>query len=423
MKHLSQTKVQLKLSSDNLSDYKDKALRKLGADVKVQGFRPGKAPLNLVEKQLNPNLLQSEVLDAAINALYGEALREHRLRPVAEPKVNVTKFVPFDTLEVEVEVEVIGEITLPDYKKIKVAKDKVVVEKKEIDEVLDQLATRQAEKKVADRAAKNNDETVIDFKGSDAKTKEPIAGADGKDFPLVLGSGAFIPGFEDEIVGLKAGESKEFTITFPKDYGAKSLQNRKVTFAVTVKKVNEVVKPSIDDKFAASVGPFKKVSELRADIEKELSTRKQSDAEQKHTDELIRAIAEKAKIAIPDVLIDEQLERIERETRQNLAYRGQTWQEYLDSEKLTEDSFRKKHRADAELRVKAGIVLAEIAEAEKITVTPEEFKAQLQALKARYPDAQMQAQLDKPENQRDILSRMVTEKTVEKLREYTASAK
>lgn len=418
-KLLSPTKVQLAVAVDDLTDYKTRALTKLGADVKIQGFRPGKAPLNLVEKQVNPNLLQSEVMDAAINVAYGEALREHRLRPVAEPKVTIKKFVPFESLEAEVEVEVIGDVTLPDYKKIKVAQAKIAVAAKEIDEVLDQLTTRQAEKKEAVRAAKDTDEIVIDFKGIDAKTKEPIAGADGKAYPLVLGSDTFIPGFEKNLIGAKAGEEKEFTLTFPKDYGAASLQNRKVTFAVTVQKVNEVVKPKIDDKFAASVGPFKTVGELRADVEKELLGRKQNDAEQEHTNELVRAIATKAKVAIPDTLIDEQLERIERETRQNLASRGQTWQEYLEGEKLTDETFRKKHREEAGLRVKAGIILAEIAEAEKITVSPEEFKIQLQALKARYPDAQMQAQLDKPENQRDILSRMVTEKTVAALKEYT----
>ncbi|HZM64539.1 MAG TPA: trigger factor [Candidatus Saccharimonadales bacterium] len=417
-KQLSPTKVQLKLTANDLSSYKEAALRKLGTNVKVQGFRPGKAPSNLIEKQLNPNLLQSEVLDQAINSLYGQALREHRLRPASEPKVSITKFVPFENLEADVEVEVIGEVTLADYKKIKVARKDEKVTAKEIDEVLEQLATRQAEKKDVERAAKNSDEVWIDFKGVDAKTKEAIKGADGQDYPLLLGSNTFIPGFETNLVGAKPGDEKEFTLTFPKDYGVAALQNRKVTFTVTVKKVQEVASPKIDDAFAAKVGPFKSLADLKTDIDKELKARKQTDAEQAFTNELIRTLAEKSKVAIPDGLVDEQLDRIEREQRQNLTYRGQTWQEYLESEKLTEETFRKKHRADAELRVKAGIVLAEVAEAEKITVTPEEFNSQLQVLKARYPDAQMQAQLEKPENQRDILSRMVTDKTVAKLKEY-----
>lgn len=422
-KQLSPTKVQLIFVGEtkDLAPYKEQALRELAKDMKIQGFRPGKAPLNLVEKQANPALLQNEFLERAVSGMYGKALDEHKLRTVAQPNISIKKFVPFDTLEVEAEVEVIGEVTLGDYKKLKLSREKVTVPPKEVEEVIKQLLTREAEKKDVDRAAKEGDQVWIDFKGVDAKTKEAIQGADGKDYPLLLGSNTFIPGFETNLVGAKSGEEREFTLTFPKDYGVKALQNRKITFTVTVKKVQEVVSPKVDDAFAAKVGPFKTVAELKDDIKKELTARKEADTEQKHTDDLLRKIAEKSKVAIPEVMIDEQLDRIEREQRQNLTYRGLTWQEYLKAEGLAEEAFRKKHRPDAELRVKAGIVLAEIAEAEKITVTPEEFNAQMQALKARYPDTQMQAELEKPENRRDILSRMLTEKTIAKIKEYAAS--
>lgn len=422
-KQLSPTKVQLTFAGEakDLAPYKEQALRELAKDMKIQGFRPGKAPLNLVEKQANPALLQNEFLERAVSGLYGKALDEYKLRTVAQPTISIKKFVPFDALEVEAEVEVIGEVTLADYKKLTLPREKVTVSAKEVDEVIKQLLTREAEKKDVDRAAKDGDQVWIDFKGVDAKTKESIQGADGQDYPLLLGSNTFIPGFEANLAGAKAGEEREFTLTFPKDYGVKALQNRKITFTVTVKKVQEVVTPKVDDAFAAKVGPFKTVAELNDDIKKELTARKEADAEQKHTDDLLRKIAEKSKVAIPEVMIDEQLGRIEREQRQNLTYRGLTWQEYLKAEGLTEETFRKKHRPDAELRVKAGIVLAEIAEAEKITVTPEEFNAQMQALKARYPDSQMQAELEKPENRRDILSRMLTEKTIAKIKEYAAA--
>src|SRR5688572_20464565 len=291
-KNISDTKVQLtlKAEADTLATHKEHALRALAKDVKIQGFRPGKAPLNLVEKQLNPGLLQNEFIQRVINDLYGKALTEHDLRPVAEPNVNITKFVPFDILEAEVEVEVIGKVTLPDYKKVKIAREKATVTAKEIDEVIQQLKTREAEKKDVDRAAKNGDQAWIDFKGVDAKTNEAIPGADGKDYPLALGSDTFIPGFEKNLIGAKPGEERTFTLTFPKTYGVKALQNRKVTFTVTVKKVQEVAEPKLDDAFAAKVGPFKTVAELKEDIKKELTMRKESDADQKHTDELIRAI-------------------------------------------------------------------------------------------------------------------------------------
>jgi len=235
---------------------------------------------------------------------------------------------------------------------------------------------------------------------------------------LLLGSNTFIPGFEANLLGMKAGEEKTFVLTFPKDYGVKALQNRKVEFAVKVEKVQEVVEPKLDDAFAATVGPFKTVADLKVDIKKELSARKEDEAEQKFADELITKIAEKSKVAIPEVLITEQIDRLEQEQRQNLMYRGQTWQEFLDAEGLTDETFRKQLRPGAELRVKAGLVLSEISELEKIDVTPEELEIQVQTLKARYPDPQMQAELAKPEARRTIASRILTDKTVAKLKEY-----
>jgi len=419
-KNLSDTKVQLNLVADAelLQKTKEHVLQEFAKTTKLQGFREGKAPLNMVEKAVNPVRLQSEFVEHAINDLYVAALDQEKLRPVAQPEVKITKFVPYDTLEIEAEVEVVGEIKLADYKKIKVVKEKVSVTTKEVDEVLATLRTRDAEHKDVSRAAKDGDQTTIDFKGIDAKTKEAIAGADGTDFPLVIGSNTFIPGFEPELVGLKKGDEKTFDVTFPKDYGVASLQNKKVTFTVTVKSVQELVEPKLDDAFAAKVGPFKTVAELKEDVKKELVARKENEADQKFTDDLLTKITEKSTVAIPEVLINEQVERLEREERQNIVYRGQTWQEYLDAEKLTDKTYREKQRPAAELRVKAGLVLSAISETEKINITQEEIDAYMLQLQARYPDKQMQAELAKPEARRDIASRMLTDKTLAKLTAY-----
>lgn len=419
-KYSSDTKVTLTLVADAalLEAEKQKVLREFASAVKIQGFREGKAPLNMVEKSVGPNRLQSEFLEHAINRLYLAALDHEKLRPVTQPEVKITKFVPFETLEIEAEVQVVGEVKLADYKKIKLAKDKVTVEAKEVDEVIANLRTREAEKQDVDRAAKDKDEVWIDFKGVDAKTKEEIQGADGKDYPLLLGSDTFIPGFEANLVGLKPGDEKTFILDFPKDYGVKALQNRKVEFTVKVQKVQEVTEPKVDDAFAAKIGPFKTVAELKADIKKELAARKENDAELKFSDDLITRIAQKSKVAIPAVLVDEQLDRLEQEQRQSLVYRGQTWQEWLDGEGLTAEKFRDAQRPMAELRVKAGLVLSEIAEKENIEVTPEELEVEIQILKARYPDDKMQAELERAEGRRSIASRILTDKTVAKLKEY-----
>lgn len=420
-KNLSDTKVQLSITSSSaeLAAAKQAVVKRLAHEVKLQGFRAGKAPLNLIEKQIDPDRLQAEFLEEAVNKLYVDAASQQKLRPVDHPEISITKFVPFSTLEFTAEVEVVGAIKLPDYKKIKLDKKPVSIGAQQIDEVLDRLRVREADKQEVKRAAKDGDEVMIDFTGVDAKTKEPVNGADGKDYPLVLGSNTFIPGFEPELIGLKPGETKTFVVTFPADYNVVALQSRKVNFTVTAKKVNEVVAAKLDDKFAAKVGPFKNMAELKADIKKQLTAERQNETEREFENELVAKIAEKATVAIPGALVDEQLDSMENEERQNLAYRGQTWQEHLDAEGLSQEQHRERERGQAEQRVKAGLVLSEIADKEQIMVTPEELEIRIQILKGQYQDAGMQAELDKPENRRDIMSRILTEKALAKLTDYT----
>jgi trigger factor len=424
IKHLNDTKVQLNLTADAemLQAVKKEVLGQLAKTMRIQGFRPGKAPLHMVEKNADATALQTEFLDRAMNQLYVAALRQENLRAVAQPEVKITKFVPFDSLELEAEVAVVGAVKLPDYKKLKVAKKEAKVAAKDVDDVITNLRGRMAEKKDVDRAAKDGDCAWIDFTGVDGKTKEPIDGADGKDYPLTLGSNSFIPGFEENVVGMKSNDEKSFTLTFPADYGVADLQNRKVTFTVTVSKVQAVSEPKVDDAFAAKIGPFKTVTELKADIKKQLTAEKESQTEREYTDDVLSKITEKSTVAIPPILIDEQVERTLDEQRQNAVYSGQTWEEFLKAEGTDEEALRTKLRPQAELRVKAGLVLAEIAEIEKVNVSSEELDVRMQLLKGQYQDPQMQAELEKPETRRDIHSRMLTEKTLATLADY-ASAK
>lgn len=405
----------------DLSPVKQNTLKKLAPQVKLAGFREGKVPLNLVEKSLDQNLLQSEFLDAAVNALYNEALNRENLRPVANPDMKMNKFVPFTTLEFTLTVPVIGEIRLGDYKKIKLVKPAVKVDAKQVDEVIASLRTRMAERAPVVRAAKNGDEVMIDFKGTDTKG-EAVNGAEGKDYPLTLGSNTFIPGFEDNVVGLKPAESKTFTITFPKDYGVKTLQSKKVTFEITVNSINELVEPKLDDDFAAKAGPFKTVAELKENIKQQLVIERQQEADRNYEEALLQEIAKKSKISVPKELVDEQIERIENEEKQNLMYRGQTWEEHLAAEGVTAEEHKEQKRQAATDRVAIGIILSEIAEAEKITVETEEFDERIKAMKAQYKDEATLKELEKPEVQRDILARMISEKTISKLVEYAGKA-
>jgi trigger factor len=421
---LSPTRVKLTIIADDkvMQSTKSHVVAELSRNVKVPGFRPGKAPANIIEKHIEPTVLQSEFLDHAINRLYVDSAQHEQLRPVAQPEIAVTKFVPFTTLEFTAETEVVGDIKLADYKKIKLEPKKVEVTAKDVNEVIDNLLMRSAEKKEVDREAKSGDELIIDFSGTDALTNEPISGADGKDYPLVIGSNTFIPGFEDELIGAKKGAATTFTLAFPQDYGVAALQNRKVQFVVTVQTVTELQKPKLDDKFATTVGPFKTVAELKADIKKQLKNEKQQEANREYDNQLLEKIASKSEVAIPDSLIDDEIGRLEEEEKRNIVYRGQTWEEHLAEEGITAEAHRDKQRPAAELRIKGGLILGEIAEQEKITVTPEELEIRMMLLKNQYPDPNMQAELDKPESRRDINSRLMTEKTLDKLRAYAQKA-
>ncbi len=387
--------------------------------VKVPGFREGKAPLEMVEKYANQQRVMDEFMEHALNELYRRAVDDEQIRPVSTPNVKLKKFVPYTELEFEAETEIIGPAKLPDYKKLKLAKPKVDITAKDVNEVIKSLQTRLAARESVDRPAKDGDELIIDFSGSDSAGKA-IQGADGKDYPLILGSKQFIPGFEENLVGAKAGDTKKFDVTFPEDYGVTALRSKKVTFKVEVQKVQELKEPKVDDDFAKKAGPVQTLAELKSDIKKQLKEERQRQAEAEYQNELVRRIAEKTVMEVPKSLIEEEIGRMEDQEKQNLAYRGQTWQEHLKDEGITEAQHRERQRPDAEGRVKAGLILSEIAEREGVKVTPEELEIRRQILKGQYQDPQMQAELDKPENLRDIESRLLTEKTLAKLTEYAS---
>jgi trigger factor len=406
-------------AGQELQPIKSHVLTHFRSSVKVPGFRAGKAPVAMVEKHADQRLLADEFLEHAINDLFQRAVDQENLRPIGQPDVSLKKFVPYAELEFEATFDTLGKVQVTNYKSLKLAKEKVSVSAAEVADVIDSLKQRTAERTDVRRPAKTGDEVWIDFEGKDDKG-QPVAGADGKDYPLILGSNTFIPGFEDNLAGAKAGQTKEFSVTFPANYGVAALQNKKVTFGVKVNKVQQLTQPIVDDAFAAQVGPFKSVAEMKADIKKQIKAEKESQAERSYENQLIHKISEKSEVEFPEALVEDQIRFMEEDERRNLTYRGLTWQEHLAQEGITEEEHRLRQRPDAEARVKAGLVLSEISKLENIQVTPEELEVRLQILKGQYQDPQMQAELDKPQNRRDIASRLLSEKTIQKLVDYAS---
>jgi trigger factor len=416
----SPTKVLLKVEADaaDLEPIRKHVLSHF-KNVKVPGFRAGKAPAGMIEQSVNQQQLLDEFMEHALNELYRRAVDMENLKPIATDNVQLKKFVPYSQLEFEAETEVIGSVRLPNYKTIKVPKKTAEVTAKDVNDVVKSLQQRLAERQMVERPAKDGDELIIDFKGVD-EAKKPVAGAEGNDYPLVLGSKTFIPGFEENLVGLKPGESNDFQVTFPGDYGVAALQSKKVTFSVRVKSVSELQEPKADDSMAAKAGPFKSLVELKADIKKQLKAEKEAQAKTDQQNTLMAKIAEKTQVDVPQKLVQDEIARMEEQEKQNLAYRGQTWQEHLDSEGVSEEEHRERNQPEAMQRVKVGLILSEIADKENLQVTPEELEIRMQVLRGQYQDPQMQAEFNKPENIKDIEARLLTEKTIDRLTSYAS---
>lgn len=422
-KNTSDTQVAFTVTLDaaDLEKIKKTTLNRLGKKVKVAGFREGKVPTAVAEKHLDQNMLGMEIAEDAVNAFMIEVLETESLQPLDRPKVDLSKYVPGESLEFTADVEILPNIKLGNYKGLKATKQAAEVAEKDVNEVIERMQSGMAEKKEVDRPAKDGDEVVIDFVGTDKDGNE-VAGAAGKDYPLTLGSSSFIPGFEEGLVGKKGGDHVDLPLTFPKDYHHKPLAGALVTFAVDVKQVQEIALPELTDEFAQKAGPFKTVDDLKTDIKRELTDQHEREALDKLRDELIEQLVKGSDIPTPDVLISDQMTSIERDFVQNLLYRGITLVQYLEQQGITEDKWRETELRDQAIRrVQVGLALAELSKIEKINVSREELEERLAEMLQRYGnDKQFREQLDTPEARRDLANRLITEKTVDRLVELNA---
>ena len=415
-KKLSDSRVELTvtLEADDLKKAKNKALEKLAKEVKVEGFRKGKVPVEVARKFIPENDLNAETIDFAVRSTVVAAFQQVEKSPLVLPSVNVTKYVPDETAEYTATADIIPEVKLGDYKKLGVKKPTAKVTDKDVNDVLENIRTSFAEKKVAKKKAELGDEVVIDFVGK--KDGEAFKGGSAKDYKLTLGSGAFIPGFEDGIVGHGSGDKFDLKLTFPKDYGVADLAGAKTVFEVLVKQVNEITKPKLDDELAKKCGPFKTVDELKDDIRKNIAMQNEQRLNEKFKDDLIRALVKKSTVPAPEVLIDDQVRVIRDDMTRNATSQGMSFEEFLEANKETEESWEKEARKIATERVQASMVLQNVALAEKITVSDDDVNAKIAELRDVYKKSpEALKQLKDPNVKNDIRNRLVIEATLDYL--------
>ena len=413
-KELSATKVELTITLDaaELASYEEHVAAELAQNVTIQGFRKGKAPVELAKKHINQNELVNETLTHAVNGTTVKVFVEAKVNPLAMPKIEVKKFVPGQELEYTAVAEFMPEPKLGDYKKLKVKKPEAKVEKSEIEDVVSRIAKSYAEKTVVDRAAAKDDEVKIDFEGK--KDGVAFAGGTSKDYTLVLGSNSFIPGFEDGIIGHKAGETFDLELTFPEDYHAEELKGAKTVFTVTLNEVKEVKQPELNADFAKKIDEkFTSMADLEADIEGNLKAQKQASLDQKYQDDLVAAFVKKCKMDIPEILIQDQFDAIKNDAIRNAMTYGMKFEELLDAQGIKEEEWEKEAKEIAKSRAEASVALQFLAKQEGITVTDDAVNEMIEALKKQYSaNKEAVKNLGTKQVWENIKGRLIVEETV-----------
>ncbi len=422
LKNISDVKVELAISlgAEELKAAEQVALTKLAKEVKIEGFRKGKAPLEMVAAQVDTNLLNQETLENALSKSVAEAFLKEKVQAINRPEVDVKKFIPGTELEFTATAEIMPKVELGDYKKLGVKKEAIKVSKKEVKETIERILKNFAEKKKVEREAKNGDEIIIDFLGK----KDGVAfdGGKAEKFPLKLGSKSFIPGFEEGLIGKKAGDELSLDLEFPKDYHAKDLAGAKVVFEVKIHEVRENVEPEINEEFLSKLGDFKTKEEFEKQIEEDLKTQKQAEADEKFKDELVKKLAEVSKVPVPEILLEDQKRSIEMDMQQNLMYSGLSLEDYLERMGKTREEWLEKDVKEAsEMRVKSGLALAELSKVEKVKSDTKELDARIAQLKEQYGNSkEVQKQLSSDDVRRNLANQILTEKTIDLLVKFNS---
>ena len=413
-KKISDTRVEIKVTLDreDLKNARTKAITRLAANVKAPGFRKGKAPANIAEKHLDPNEIANTALDIAIRTSIPKAFETEKQAPLMIPEVAVTKFIPDEMAEYTATADILPDIKLGDYKKLKVKRPDATVAEKDVDEVIENIRNAYTEKKTAKKPAELKDEVIIDFVGK--KDGKAFKGGSAKDFKITLGSGQFIPGFEEGIVGHVSGDKFDLKLTFPKDYHNKELAGVETVFEVLLKQVNQVILPKLDNELAKKCGPFKTVAELKADIKKNLALQNEHQATEKYQNDLVDALVAKSKISVPEILISDQLRLIKDDVSRNASSRGLSFEQYLEQIGQTEADWEKTARKIAEKRVRASLALQILARDQKITVENSVVDAKIAELRDVYQKSpEALKNLKDPNVRQDIKNRLIIEKTLD----------
>ena len=399
---------------DEVKPFLERASQRIAKTKTIAGFRPGKAPLAMVMMEVGAMTVHQEALQEIIASAYWKAIQQEKLNAVGQPDVTVEKLAPGNPVVFKAVVSLMPEVTLTPWRDIVIEKKPVTVSDAEVEKVLEEFRAMQATEALVERAAAMGDKVEVNFEVK--REGVVIEGGNGRKFPIVLGRSSMIPGFEEQILGLKAGEKKEFSLTFPTPYMQESLAGKEAQFSVDVIAVYERTLPQLDDAWAqkfsgGTLADFKKM------IHGNLETEKQQDESRRREQDVIEKLISRAKFSsIPPRMITSEVHTMLHELQDDIRQRGMEWQKYLQSVKKTEDQMREEMRPFGEKRVKAALTMRALARELAIVISDTEIEAERDRQRQTHKDnEQVLENINRPEFKNYISVFLQNKKVMEKV--------
>ena len=378
-------KVTLKITVDNnkFEEAVNKAYNKTKGKYNIPGFRKGKAPKVVIETQYGKGVFYNDAIDMLFPEVYPEAIKELNIDPIDRPDLDIEEISKDNGLVMVVNVEVKPEFELGAYKGIEISKVDNTVSEEDVEARLNEMVNRNARlTSVEDKALEYGDTAVIDFEGFENGVA--FEGGKGENYNLVIGSNTFIPGFEDQLVGKKAGEEVEVNVTFPEAYHAENLAGKPVVFNVKVNDVKVKEVPALDDEFAKDTTEFETLAELRADVKAKLEEQAKNAADAEMRNALVEKVSANTEVEVPEAMVQHQIDNMLMELNYQLQYQGLNLQQLLQMTGRSIEELRNERREDAARLVKSSLVLEAIAKAEGIEVSEEELTEELEKMASMY---------------------------------------
>ncbi len=415
----SQIELTIELSPEEFAPYITKGAEKVAAEVKIEGFRKGKVPLDILKQKIGEMTILEEAANIAVHKTVDEAIEKNTMerQAIGQPQVNITKLAPNNPFEYKVIVSILPTIAVGKYKDLNLKVEEVKIDDKEIEKSLHDLQEMRAQETMVEREAKETDKVTVDIKMS--LDKVPLEDGDHKELAIIIGKNYFVPGFDKKIIGAKQGEERNFELAYPDDYHQKNIAGKMVEFAVKVKNVYERKLPELNDEFAAFF-QLKDMAELKKNLTESILHEKKHNVDLRNESELISKIVEDTKFGeLPDAIIESESRNMLMELEQSVTRQGGKFEDYLGHLKKTKDQLILELLPNAVKRVKSALVIRELAIVEKISPSHEDIHKKIDELEEQYKGNQDIIKMIHEPGYHNYLNNILTnEKVIAKLKEW-----